>query len=194
MKKQLAQVAEFHKAFNIPILSQGERPTQERINLRKKLMKEEIQELDFANDNDGCEEISKEACDVLYVICGTILEFGWQSNSHIDYMDTQFLIQWTPNEMPDTPSDYMNGVFTYFREFAKMPSLKPLSLMCMNLRNFLISKGLLLNFERCFNEVHRSNMSKLDANGKPIYRPDGKVLKSDLYKPADLSFLSKVTA
>src|SRR4051794_37260683 len=32
-----------------------------------------------------------------------------------------------------------------------------------------------------FNEIHRSNMSKLDANGLPIYREDGKVIKSELF-------------
>jgi predicted HAD superfamily Cof-like phosphohydrolase len=32
-----------------------------------------------------------------------------------------------------------------------------------------------------FQEIQRSNMSKLDKNGKPIFREDGKVLKSDLY-------------
>jgi predicted HAD superfamily Cof-like phosphohydrolase len=36
-------------------------------------------------------------------------------------------------------------------------------------------------------EIHRSNMSKLDADGKPVYREDGKVLKSHLYTPPDLS-------
>lgn len=35
-------------------------------------------------------------------------------------------------------------------------------------------------------EVQRSNMSKLDENGEPIYREDGKVLKSDLYSPPNL--------
>lgn len=40
-----------------------------------------------------------------------------------------------------------------------------------------------------FDEVHKSNMSKLDENGKPILRADGKVLKSKLYREADLSFL-----
>jgi hypothetical protein len=29
-------------------------------------------------------------------------------------------------------------------------------------------------------------MSKLDENGKPIYREDGKVLKSDLYFRPDI--------
>jgi hypothetical protein len=36
-------------------------------------------------------------------------------------------------------------------------------------------------------KVHKSNMSKLDVDGNVIRREDGKVLKSDLYKPADLS-------
>jgi predicted HAD superfamily Cof-like phosphohydrolase len=38
----------------------------------------------------------------------------------------------------------------------------------------------------CFLEVHRSNMSKLDENGKPIYREDGKILKSIKYSPPQL--------
>ena len=32
-----------------------------------------------------------------------------------------------------------------------------------------------------FNEIQRSNMSKLDKNGKPIFREDGKVLKGENY-------------
>jgi predicted HAD superfamily Cof-like phosphohydrolase len=32
-----------------------------------------------------------------------------------------------------------------------------------------------------FEEIQRSNMSKLDAEGKPIFREDGKVMKSELY-------------
>jgi predicted HAD superfamily Cof-like phosphohydrolase len=36
-------------------------------------------------------------------------------------------------------------------------------------------------------EVHRANMSKLGADGQPIYREDGKVLKSDQFRPADVA-------
>lgn len=36
-------------------------------------------------------------------------------------------------------------------------------------------------------EVHRSNMSKLDADGKPIIGPSGRVEKSELYSPPDLA-------
>ena len=37
--------------------------------------------------------------------------------------------------------------------------------------------------------VHESNMSKLDDNGKPIYRDDGKVLKGPNYTPPNLEDL-----
>lgn len=43
-----------------------------------------------------------------------------------------------------------------------------------------------------FEEIQRSNMSKLDENGKPIYREDGKVMKSDRYfKPDIAAILNK---
>lgn len=47
-----------------------------------------------------------------------------------------------------------------------------------------ISYGIPL--DAVFNEVHRSNMSKLDENGKPIYREDGKILKSALFSRPDI--------
>ena len=43
--------------------------------------------------------------------------------------------------------------------------------------------------DEALNRVHLSNMSKLDEDGKPIYRGDGKVLKGPNYKPPDLSDL-----
>lgn len=45
------------------------------------------------------------------------------------------------------------------------------------------------DIDTAFNRVHQSNMSKLGADGKPIYREDGKVLKGANYQPADLSDL-----
>ena len=43
--------------------------------------------------------------------------------------------------------------------------------------------------DEALDRVHKSNMSKLDEDGKPIYREDGKVLKGPNYKPPDLSDL-----
>ncbi|PKG42392.1 nucleoside triphosphate pyrophosphohydrolase family protein [Psychroflexus sp. MES1-P1E] len=48
----------------------------------------------------------------------------------------------------------------------------------------IISHGMHYKIEEVFEEIHRSNMSKLDENGKPIYREDGKVLKGlHYFKP-----------
>lgn len=51
----------------------------------------------------------------------------------------------------------------------------------------ILRHGLQHKIEEVFAEIQRSNMSKLDANGKPIYREDGKVLKSDLYFKPDIA-------
>ncbi len=45
----------------------------------------------------------------------------------------------------------------------------------------ILKHGLQDKIEEVFQEIQRSNMSKLDENGQPIYREDGKVMKSDLY-------------
>lgn len=51
----------------------------------------------------------------------------------------------------------------------------------------LLKHGLQDKIGEVFEEIQRSNMSKLDANGQPIYREDGKVLKSDRYFKPDIA-------
>lgn len=51
-------------------------------------------------------------------------------------------------------------------------------------KHFGYNLGLL---EDTFKEVHRSNMSKLDENGEPILREDGKIMKSHLFIQPDLT-------
>ncbi len=56
----------------------------------------------------------------------------------------------------------------------------------------IIEHGMQNKIEEVFNEIQRSNMSKLGANGKPIYREDGKVLKGPNYfKPNIKEILEK---
>ena len=45
------------------------------------------------------------------------------------------------------------------------------------------------DLDEAMDRVHKSNMSKLDDKGQPIYRPDGKVLKGPNYKPPNLTDL-----
>lgn len=53
----------------------------------------------------------------------------------------------------------------------------------------ILKHGLHYKIEAIFDEIHRSNMSKLDENGKPIFREDGKVLKSNQYFRPDIKSL-----
>jgi predicted HAD superfamily Cof-like phosphohydrolase len=56
----------------------------------------------------------------------------------------------------------------------------------------ILKHGLQDKMAEVFEEIQRSNMSKLDKDGKPIYREDGKVLKSELYFRPDIkSILDK---
>lgn len=50
----------------------------------------------------------------------------------------------------------------------------------------ILKHGLQHKIQLVFSEIHRSNMSKLDADGKPIFREDGKILKSNRYFPPDI--------
>ncbi len=117
-------VAQFQKAFKRPTnldfsLVKHDDKIAEVFDLRQKLIYEECVELIQAMGEGKETEIKKEAADLLYVLAGLFVDFGW---------DMQVI----------------------------------------------------------FNRVHQSNMSKLDENGKPIFREDGKVLKSNRYKEADL--------
>jgi predicted HAD superfamily Cof-like phosphohydrolase len=117
MKSKIAAVTKFHKAFKInmnsnPIADIGE----DRNLLRFNLMKEENEEYLEAANNDDLIEVADALGDMLYILCGTIIEHGMQDK-----------------------------------------------------------------IEEVFNEIQKSNMSKLGDDGKPIYREDGKVLKGSNY-------------
>lgn len=48
-----------------------------------------------------------------------------------------------------------------------------------------------IDADKAMDLVHKSNMSKLDNNGQPIIREDGKVMKGPNYKEPDMSELFK---
>ena len=56
----------------------------------------------------------------------------------------------------------------------------------------ILKHGLQHKIEEIFDEIQKSNMSKLDHNGQPIFRHDGKILKGENYlKPDIASILNK---
>ena len=58
----------------------------------------------------------------------------------------------------------------------------------VDLLYFIYGFGVVLgvDLDAAFREVHRSNMSKLDANGLPMRRDDGKIIKGPNYTPPNL--------
>lgn len=122
MKNKIEAVKAFHTAFKIGHLDSPKADLGiDKIMLRYKLMREENEEyLEAANNNDLV-EVADALGDMLYILCGTIIEHGMQDK-----------------------------------------------------------------IEAVFNEIQRSNMSKLGADGQPIYREDGKVLKGTNYSKPDI--------
>jgi predicted HAD superfamily Cof-like phosphohydrolase len=117
MKKQLDAVAQFHLSFGLGVSSEMKADLgEQKKTLRFNLMKEENEEYLEAVQKNDLIEIADALGDMLYILCGTILEHGLQHK-----------------------------------------------------------------IEDVFDEIQRSNMSKLDHDGKPIYRADGKVLKGPNY-------------
>lgn len=117
MKDKIEAVKTFHKAFKIGYRESPKANLDlEKNMLRYKLMREENEEyLEAANANDLV-EVADALGDMLYILCGTIIEHGLQHK-----------------------------------------------------------------IDAVFNEIQRSNMSKLGSDGTPIYREDGKVLKGPNY-------------
>ena len=122
MKKNIDAVKAFHSAFKI-----GYRETPkadlgiDKNELRFNLMKEENEEYLEAAKNSDLIEVADALGDMLYILCGTIIEHGLQHK-----------------------------------------------------------------IEAVFDEIQKSNMSKLGADGQPIYREDGKVLKGPNYFKPDI--------
>lgn len=79
MIKQLSDVAEFHKKFNIIDGTTPQLLNPEESSLRYNLMKEENDEYLEACEKGDLVEIADALGDQLYILCGTILKHGLQS-------------------------------------------------------------------------------------------------------------------
>ena len=128
MKHKISAVELFHISFGLGVSKTMRADLGKEKNLlRFNLMDEENKEYFEAANNNDLVEVAYALGDMLYILCGTILEHGMQHK-----------------------------------------------------------------IEEVFEEIQRSNMSKLGADCKPIYREDGKVLKGPNYfKPNIESILDK---
>ncbi len=69
-------VADFHRAFHVPVLKEPTVPDAARCELRISLLQEELDELKEAIEAKDLVGIADAFCDIQYVLSGAILEFG----------------------------------------------------------------------------------------------------------------------
>ena len=105
--------------------------------------------------------------------------FGLASDMDID--DDPKLVELRLNLI----AEEYHEVCTAFASGSKHDVAKELCDLLYVTYGALIAFG--MDADKCFAEVHRSNMSKLTAEGKVLYRDDGKVMKSAEFTPADLT-------
>ena len=72
----IKMVEEFHNTFGVPVLETPQIPSKERCDLRINLMQEELNEIKEAIEKGDVVEIADGLCDLIFVCCGSILEFG----------------------------------------------------------------------------------------------------------------------
>lgn len=75
----LEKVEEFHKMFDLPVLKEPTIPSKERTDLRISLLEEELSELKEAIKQNDMVEVFDAFNDILYILGGSILEFGMQN-------------------------------------------------------------------------------------------------------------------
>lgn len=73
----IKKVKEFHNTFKQPVLDKPSIP-QNRFEFRLSLLDEELKELKLACANNDLVEVADAFADIMYVLCGAILEFGMQ--------------------------------------------------------------------------------------------------------------------
>lgn len=78
MEKQIKQLVDFQTAFNSPVLDKPTIPSRKRSTLRRKLLKEEVKELNDAVKVKDIVEVADALTDILYIVFGTACEFGLQ--------------------------------------------------------------------------------------------------------------------
>lgn len=97
--------------------------------------------------------------------------------------------QWLSEERMELRWDLIHEEYLEVAQAIDNHDLVNLALECADL--VYVVNGLMvecgIDLDEVISRVHQSNMSKLDDNGNPTYRLDGKILKGQNYLPPDVS-------
>ena len=94
-----------------------------------------------------------------------------------------------PEEVVDLRLDLINEEVGELCEAVERDDMTEIADALTDILYFTYGMGAALgiDLDKCFEEVQRSNMSKLGEDGKPMYREDGKLMKGPNYSPPDLT-------
>lgn len=76
MKTMFEMVRDFHTAFGQRVGEKPEFPDYQERELRMRLMKEEVNEYNKAEDNSDLTNLAVELADIIYIACGTAVSYG----------------------------------------------------------------------------------------------------------------------
>lgn len=192
-------VAVFHDAFGMPNLIETPGPLPfARIELRIGLIREEgVVELAEAIEKNDPVAIIDALIDTVYVVLGALVEMGQDVDILGLYSDFYHLVRDEP--LLDTARVNLSAITSYvgmleaaFLGQSVEHSVALLRTMAVGSLLALTEAG--IDPRPYFDEVQRANMSKLGADGKPVYSrgieldgaPAGKVLKGANYSAPDL--------
>lgn len=174
----LEKVKEFHQVFGHPIATAD--VGRVLTKLRLGLIEEEMLEFRAASD---VVQVADALADILYVTYGYAVVLG------VEIKETpRNILAVRPKMIPDQETFYTQ-LKDLYTDVEICPDARTLERL-LN-KTWAIAEMYSLPIQEVFEEVHRSNMSKLDSNGKPVYRGDGKVLKGENYTPPDILSIIK---
>lgn len=198
MNDKFAKVEDFMTKFGQEVRSPCNPdvlPGSPKTQLRESLISEELMELEESIFDLDDVEIADALTDIVYVVIGAFHDFGLELDKK-NYMNGVFECKNVVNGISSADKFEMEIIVNPFLE--KYVDLMACDfgdydqdMMQINMTYFLSSIVNLCNkfnipLDKCFDEVHRSNMSKLSEDGLPIYREDGKILKGPNYFKPDL--------
>ena len=153
--------------------------------MRLGLIAEEVCELVDACGANSLDGTIDALADIVYVGYGFLQYFGYWPDFNLFQMQL----------FKDDGYSFVNAYVFIQEELARCMSAYCTGLevaLCDSVYgvirvSYYAAASLGYDLSVAISEVHRSNITKLGEDGKPVYREDGKILKSDLYEPPDLA-------
>lgn len=180
------RVLEFHTIFGHPVRRNPSIDCPEK-NLRFKLVAEEVKEFDDAFLASDLIEMADALGDIIYVTYGAALTFGLDLDDPSYPVDAEFLGQ-AHSSYNLLLTGFGIGLVDELRKGIENNDVYDVEVILGTILTSAVGAADVLGIplDAIVEAIHRSNLTKLDEDGSPIYNTDGKVMKGPNYQtPTD---------